>query len=252
MITLPADTISIDPAVLIAILAVLVFFLLVGISVVLFHVNKVLGQWLGYLKEERKIGADNIKQDAYDEATKIMDEAREQSNQIINETTQKSKDILNSINNLSSSAKGEVEQELEQLAEKQKALLNTTTQELAGFYKNIVEKQKQESLAAISGASDDIKNALLNEVGEFENTLQKETVEKQAALEKRLEEEYQKIQGELEQYKRDRIDKIDSSIFEVLHEVTAKVLGKALSLEEHKQLVLDALNQAKSDKLLHE
>ena len=43
---------------------------------------------------------------------------------------------------------------------------------------------------------------------------------------------------------------MDERIFEVLEDVTSKVVGKAMSLSDHEELVVKALEEAKSQNVL--
>ncbi len=91
---------------------------------------------------------------------------------------------------------------------------------------------------------------MLDEVKEFADTLHKETIESQQIVEQKVQEEYKKVEGEIKQYKDEQMAKIEESIYDILHDVSHKVMGKALSLKDHEALVLEALEEAKRSNVI--
>jgi len=63
----------------------------------------------------------------------------------------------------------------------------------------------------------------------------------------RLKEEYQKKEKELELYKVEALKKIDDQIYNVIQNISNEVLGKSISLQDHEQLIIDALEKAKKE-----
>jgi hypothetical protein len=58
------------------------------------------------------------------------------------------------------------------------------------------------------------------------------------------------MEEELAVYKAERMKKVDEKIFEILRDVAAKAIGKALSLEDHEDIVVKALEDAKKEHVL--
>lgn len=58
----------------------------------------------------------------------------------------------------------------------------------------------------------------------------------------------QKTEGEIEGYKKRKLAEIDERVGEVIAEVAKKVVGRAISIVDHQELVMAALKQAKADK----
>lgn len=63
----------------------------------------------------------------------------------------------------------------------------------------------------------------------------------------RYEEEYTKMVQDLEAEKARRWQKLDEDINEVVGKVALRVVGKAISLRDHEQLVVEALEKAKKE-----
>ena len=59
----------------------------------------------------------------------------------------------------------------------------------------------------------------------------------------------QTAKKEVQYYKQEQIKKIDNEIYKILQNVSMLVLRKTIPLEDHEQLILDALNKAKEEKV---
>ena len=56
-----------------------------------------------------------------------------------------------------------------------------------------------------------------------------------------------KLQKELEEYKAMRMQQAERTITHVIQEVAQDILNKSLSLEDHEQLLIEALEKAKKE-----
>ena len=68
-----------------------------------------------------------------------------------------------------------------------------------------------------------------------------------AVVGQKVDEEVEKAKAAVEEYKAAKIAAIDIRAGEAIRMVTAKVLGKALDLAQHKQLVKQAIEEAKKE-----
>lgn len=87
------------------------------------------------------------------------------------------------------------------------------------------------------------------EVKEFRNILDKETVSSQKIVEQKIEEEYKSLQNDLVLYKKQQMEKVDAEIGNIIKNVTEEVTGKGLNLEQHEELILQSLEEAKKNLL---
>lgn len=79
------------------------------------------------------------------------------------------------------------------------------------------------------------------------NSVSKDIV---SMLKQRADEDYSKVKQELEEYKKERLKEIDENIYELLLSVSKETIGKTLSLEDHQELIIKALEDAKKEKVL--
>ncbi|OGD96077.1 hypothetical protein A3F02_03200 [Candidatus Curtissbacteria bacterium RIFCSPHIGHO2_12_FULL_38_9b] len=86
----------------------------------------------------------------------------------------------------------------------------------------------------------------IRDLAEFSKE-QKETIVSQTR--QSLVDDIQKTQKDIENYRKVQIEKLNNQINSVIAEVARKVLSKTIDLKTHQDLVIDALNKAKAEKL---
>ncbi len=228
-------------------IAILVFLviLILAFAGLLISVYGFLSKWLRLLQQQDISGSDKIKQDAYNEAARILDDARAKSMGIVSEATHRAQTSISAIEKLSSESKSLLSTELDELAKAQAGALKTSSLELLESYKTALTKQQEESIQSLEEASGAVEKELLQEVDEFKETLKEETADIHAKVEEKVLAEYAKVEQELDSYKTRRTKEIDETIYDILQDVSKRVLGEALSMEDHQDLVLQALEEAK-------
>lgn len=68
-----------------------------------------------------------------------------------------------------------------------------------------------------------------------------------AVVGQKIDEEVAKARVEIEKYKAQKLKQVDENIDEIIKETVRKVLGKGITALEHKDLVLQALREAKEN-----
>jgi hypothetical protein len=202
-------------------------------------------RWISILQRDKVSGAGKIRQEAYEQASKILDDARQKSSEIINDANLRAKKTLTAVEQISDESKVMLGRELDNVVKSQANVLKRTSTELLKYYNDTLLKQKADSVAVLQKASEQIEKELLHEVEEFGDILKKETIDTQKQIEARIQKEYSTIEQDLADYKRKNLSAIDESIYDILYNVSKRVFGKALSMEEHQELVIEALEEAK-------
>jgi len=92
------------------------------------------------------------------------------------------------------------------------------------------------------------------EVREFKKTLGDVATsvegEATAVVGQKIDEEVAKARVEIEKYKAQKFKQVDDNIGEIVKETVKKVLGKGITALEHKDLVVQALQEAKENHVL--
>jgi len=178
----------------------------------------------------------DIESEAHKKAVLILQEARSKATKIISEASA-SQDLL----------KKTFEEQLKAASLDQAKKLETISEDFLKAYQTTLADLKGNNIKTVSNISKDIEDSTKSELEDFKEILRKETFASQKIVEGKIEEDYKIVEKELETYKAERLKKIEEEIYNIIQNVSKEVLGKTLSLQEHEQLVIDALEKAKKE-----
>ena len=182
------------------------------------------------LKEEKAA----LSAEAQRQAQEILEKAQKEGEQLISQAHQKAAEIIKNTEILSTDSKNKMLSALEEVSR-----VNTEN------FKKTLSDAKSDIATVLSSVSADLATSALTEVATFRGTLQKDLITTQAALSAAVNEGYKKIEEEMAKYRQVRLGQVDETIFEILREVTQKIIGRAVSFEEHEELVKKSLEEAK-------
>lgn len=211
---------------IIILIAVALVLLLVGVVIsYLRMINKYLK-----LKEGRdsQLDPQTILANSQLKAQKILEDAHVQARAIM----AKSENFLKD-------EEGQVAKELERVS-----------QIYAKAYEQALSNMQQDSLKMFANIPQDIKLFVVKALDDFRVTLASEVARAQTQTLSALAASIKGAQAEIEKYKAERMHQVDESAVKLISEVTRKVLGKSISLDEHEKLVMRALEEAKRQGIL--
>ncbi|KKS30937.1 hypothetical protein A2380_00015 [candidate division WWE3 bacterium RIFOXYB1_FULL_43_24] len=192
-------------------------------------------------QEKDRLLEDEIKDKAYSGAMKIMDAARLKSLKILEESQLKAHKSLDNASSLSKEAREDLDRKFAAIYDKQTSTLEGLGQELVKTYKDALDKERRENMQVIDETSEMLKRELTAEVVEITDTVRKGTIEKQKEVEKKLEDEYSRIEAEINAYKAQKTEEINSRIFDIIAKVSDRVLGRVIDQSTHEKFILDTL-----------
>ena len=223
---------------------ILVFVLLQGSLLVI----------LGYVFVERVLTTRKrrndeavVKEEAYQEALKILDKAKEESLRILLNSEQKARSILQDTGQISDETKDLITKELFGLLNRQKQEVEKVSNELIDSYKSTIDTEKSRSVKEISKVSTILKDEVMSEISQLKDVFQRETIESEKNIKLKAGEEYESIRNELSNYKKERMSQIEQHIYEIVVQTSKEVIGKAMSLDDHEELILESLQRAREE-----
>lgn len=116
-------------------------------------------------------------------------------------------------------------------------------------YQSILKTIQSETANMLNNISNDITSQTSVQVQEFTTSLQKQILASQESVMAALKQDFQRVQAEIKAYQADMHQRIDDSVHQILASVSSKVLGKTLNIEDHEELILNALAQAKRENM---
>lgn len=167
-------------------------------------------------------------------------QAEENARKQIEDAQKKALEIVNRSQQLTEETRKQMQQQILQSISKQ-------LQE----YQQIMEQVKGVMLQEASELTGELKAAATADINKMSSEVQKTISQQQAALQQKVDLEFSSISKVVDEYKEKRLEFIEQQITEMVIQTAKEVIGKSLSLQEHEDLIMQALEKAKSENVLH-
>ena len=187
------------------------------------------------------------------EAERLADEIISHAHREALRITKKSNEEAESILGISNSFRMEAEKKfastLEEFSVREAGLLSKAAQDLLMAYRTTLENSKTTYLGNIEKSSEILTPEARQGVNDLLTFLKSEIARYMKITDSEIVEARRTIARDLSLYREDKLKKINESIYEIILLVSQEVLGHALKIEEHEELVLQALEEAKKEGL---
>ena len=170
---------------------------------------------------------------------KVLEEAKAQARQIVSEAQTRSGQLISEAASFGTQTRELLGKELQKVQAAQ-----------LGYYQQALEDTKLQAQASLGGISKDVKAEVVSQIDAIRSSLTGEIQKAQMETRQMLTASYKKMEEEIGAYKKERLKRVDEKIFEILKEASAKAIGKSLSLEDHEDVVIKALEDAKRENVL--
>lgn len=215
-------------------LVISILILSLALIALVFYYGKTIHKIHSYRREE-----EHLKLQMHKKADELLEEARQKANNIIREAEfVKDKEKLAFNESLNASSINQIKD------------FEKVSQDFLKTYRNELDLIKSQTIQVIKNISKDIEKHTLFEIKDFKEILKKETFASQKIVEQKIEKDYNEAKGAIEAYRAEKLKIIDNDIYKILQKVSMLVLGKTLSPQDHENLIIESLNQAKKEKAL--
>jgi hypothetical protein len=160
---------------------------------------------------------------------KIVDDALAKERKIIEDATTEADEIIAGTQYATQASKESVDQALRKMVTDVEKEAVETDQDFVKTYQVSLKQAANQSL-----------NDFTHIIKALENDLQKQTKEFRETMLPRMEKE-------LEEYKQMRLKEVDKTITIILQKVSQEILNKSISLDDHQNLLIQALEKAKKE-----
>ncbi|MBN1168302.1 hypothetical protein JXA63_00270 [Candidatus Woesebacteria bacterium] len=159
----------------------------------------------------------------------IIDIANQQKRKILEDTASKSSAIIANTQFITESSKQLIERSLQEVIAsiQQKAL--TTSEAYIESYKDYLDQTSQKTLGQFQGVASSFENEMRKQTTDLKNTL------------------LSSFESELKKHQQQKLAEAEQKINEVVKNVSQKVLNKSISYEDHKNLIIEALEKAQKE-----
>ena len=117
-------------------------------------------------------------------------------------------------------------------------------------FQSSISKESKDTVDILGSLSKNIKEEVSESINDLKQSIAKETFESQKVLDQKVKEEYTEIQKELDAYKKEQQEKLDEKLSNLLVDVAKKSLGISFSVNQHQEVILNLLEEAKKQDLL--
>lgn len=189
----------------------------------------------------------SLKDEAFQKNAGLLDEARNKAVRIIDDANNKALDIVNKITLSTDVTSDNFRENLSRVFSIQIKGFEKATSDFTALYSQILRDLKIKNIEVFQNASNDIEVNTLGEIKDFKESMQKLTTLSQKKVKEKIDADYEILRKEIEDYKKEKLQKIDSEIYALLEKIAKEVFGKALSLSEHENLIEKSLEKAKQE-----
>jgi hypothetical protein len=170
---------------------------------------------------------------------------KEKAMKIIQDATVQAEDILKRANVVKTDTSDAFQKQLQELTQKQQDTLNKASEELSNSFEQTIQQIEQDDVNVLRNVAQDLQTVTEKQIESFEQKLHDETIGTQETIDEKIQQAFKKAEADVEQYKQERLEKLDTQYMHVLAELTKEILGKRLSFEDQKELVTASLEKAK-------
>lgn len=156
-------------------------------------------------------------------AIKIKEEADGQAREVLSKTLDKVKSVLMESRYLKQDLINDLDKNIRQVIQKE-----------------VGDLDKQSDQALLS-----IQQVAKSEIENLQEALQMKVLNSQDQVDKEIKEELSRVKKVIESYKEHKLKQVDDEVNKIILEVSEEVLGKALSSNQHQEIVMEALEKAK-------
>ena len=176
-----------------------------------------------------------------------VDAARIKAAKIVDDANNQALDIVSKITLSADVASESFKENLARASSTQIKEFEKATADFTKIYSQILQDLKTKNIEVFQSVSQDIETNTMEEMQNFKESMQKLTTLSQREVRRKIDLDYKIAKQEIENYRKEELGKIDSGIYELLEKIAKEVLGKALSLSEHEDLIEKSLEKAKKE-----
>jgi len=209
----------INPALYVFLIATIILLCIVLVAIVLSYIATI--RRLNHLESEKE----SLYKKTLDEQHEAISAAQKKASEIVADATH---------------IKTETEEALN-------SSISKLSSDFLSAYQTEATKLKNDNINKYSNISKSISDIVTGNLEDLKKIIAQQTIDSQRVVEVKFKEEYQKLEEEMTEYKKERIQKINSNIYEILHNISRIAFGKGISLQEHEELIAKALEESERE-----
>jgi hypothetical protein len=172
-----------------------------------------------------------------------------EASEIVEEAGQEALDILSASNSVNQKDQSVLDEVVKQIAQDQSSFLKASVDQLMQEFRAELQQVKNYNIKTLTNVSKDIESNTSSQLTGYVKALEEETVESEKTINKKIDASYKMVQDEVIEYKNEQLKKIDANIESLLKKISIEVLERTITPQDHKDIILKMLEEAKSESL---
>lgn len=180
------------------------------------------------------------------EADIVLEDAHKRAMHLIDEANRKAMEIVSSSETYTAESKQALKDSINAVTKTEIDQINRLGHDILSTYQATLQNVQKEGNEVVTTITKDLEKQAAEQITAFTNSVRQETAASEKEIQVRITREYELAKNEVASYKQAQMQKAQDQLFDLIRFLTEAALGRGLTLEQHQNLAIDALKEAKS------
>lgn len=180
----------------------------------------------------------------------LEDKAQRDYQEVLEAANKKAQEIILQATQISHESTINLQNSMDRMLNNQNTALRQISKSLSRKHEEQVNQIIENSIKILTNTYKNIELTTNSDFEKYKEDIQKQTFEAHTVAQQRIKQEYEKLEIEINQLKEKRLQELNSTIDNIIQNISKEVIGKSLNLSDQEDLIIKALDQAKKDKIL--
>jgi len=207
--------------------------------------TKALGDFEPYIQDVERMRGSIARR-----GNQILEKTITVAQEIIRNAVTTSQKNIRASENLQAEMERALKEGLEQNQSETKQIIQSATEDIVSAYQKQFSALSKDIEETGLSAHREILDATKQKINDLAESIQNEVTQVREVAQAQVSQEFTTSQEKIKAYEAQKIKELDTKVYQVLSAVAKKTLGRAIDLSTHEELVLEALERAKKEKLI--
>lgn len=207
--------------------------------------NKAIGDFEPYIQDVERMRGSIARR-----GNQILAKTISVAQEIIRNAVFTSQKNIRASENLKAQMEKAVKEGLEQNQSDTKKMLQSATEDIISAYQEQFSSLSKDIEEAGLAAHRELLDSTKQKIAELAAGIQNEISAVRESAQAQVNQELADSQEKIRAYEAQKIKDLDTKVYQILSQVAKKTIGRAIDLSTHEELVMEALERAKKEKLV--
>ncbi|MBI2621945.1 MAG: hypothetical protein HYW63_04880 [Candidatus Levybacteria bacterium] len=213
-------------------------------------VSTTLFLWATYTLRNTNQRIKDIKDQEEKKWKDLEDKAQRDYQEILQSANKKAQEIILRATEVRQEGVMGFQDSAQKMFEAQKEAIKQISLALSNKYETELKKINEEHIKLLINIYKDIETSAKSDFTKYKDIIQKQTFDAERIAEQKIKEEYEKLESEIKELRQKKLNELNSEIDNIILNVSKEVIGKSLDLSAHENLIIEALEKAKKEKVI--